>query len=79
MCIRDRYLLRSANNGIAAIVNPLGIVEQKVEFGESGYVELEKTKKIQPTLFSKYGNKIFIILILLYIFMIFSFNKFKNE
>ncbi len=74
-----KYLLRSANNGIAAIVNPLGIVEQKVEYGKSGYVDFKKAKKIQPTLFSKYGNKIFIILILLYIFMIFSFNRFKNE
>ena len=74
-----KYLLRSANNGIAAIVNPLGIVEQKVEYGQSGHVDFKKAKKIQPTLFSKYGNKIFIILILLYIFMIFSFNKFKNE
>ena len=73
------YLLRSANNGIAAIVNPLGIVEQKVEYGDSGYIDFKKAKKIQPTLFSKYGNKIFITLILLYIFMIFSFNRFKNE
>ena len=74
-----KYLLRSANNGIAAIVNPLGIVEQKVEYGDSGYIDFKKAKKIQPTLFSKYGNKIFITLILLYIFMIFSFNRFKNE
>ena len=73
-----KYLLRSANNGIAAIVNPLGIVEQKVEYGDSGYVDFKKAKKIQPTLFSKYGNKIFITLILLYIFMIFSFNRFKK-
>ena len=74
-----KYLLRSANNGIAAIVNPLGIVEQKVNFGKSGYVDFKKSKKISTTLFSKYGNKIFITLILLYIFMIFSFNRFKNE
>ena len=74
-----KYLLRSANNGISAIVNPLGIVEQKVDYGGSGYVDFKEAKKIQPTLFSKYGNKIFLILILLYIFMIFSFNKFKNE
>ena len=67
-----------ANNGIAAIINPLGIVEQKVEFGKSGYVDFIESKKIQPTLFSKYGNKIF-ILILLYIFLIFSFNRIKNE
>ena len=73
-----KYLLRSANNGIAAIVNPLGIVEQKVEYGDSGYIDFKKAKKIQPTLFSKYGNKIFITLILLYIFMIFSFNRFKK-
>ena len=74
-----KYLLRSANNGIAAIVNPLGVVEQKVEYGQSGYIDFKKAQKIQPTLFSKYGNKIFITLILLYIFLIFSFNKFRNE
>ena len=74
-----KYLLRSSNNGIAAIINPLGIVEQKVEYGKSGYVDFKDAKRIQPTLFSKYGNKIFIILILLYIFIIFSFNRFKNE
>ena len=74
-----KYLLRSANNGIAAIVNPLGVVEQKVEYGKSGYIDFKEATQIQPTLFSKYGNKIFIILILLYIFIIFSFNKLKNE
>lgn len=74
-----KYLLRSANNGIAAIINPLGIVEQKVEYGKSGYVDFKETKKMQPTLFAKYGNKIFITLILLYIFIIFSFNRIKNE
>ncbi|MDB2678960.1 apolipoprotein N-acyltransferase, partial [Candidatus Pelagibacter bacterium] len=74
-----KYLLRSTNNGIAAIISPLGVIEQKVEFGQSGYVDFKEAKKIKPTLFSKYGNKIFIILILLYIFIIFSFNRFKNE
>jgi apolipoprotein N-acyltransferase len=74
-----KYLLRSANSGIAAIINPLGIVEQKVEYGQSGYIDFKKAKKIQPTLFSKHGNKIFITLILLYIFLILSFNRFKNE
>ena len=74
-----KYILRSANNGIAAIINPLGIIEKRVEFGKSGYVDLIEGKKIQPTVFSKYGNKIFILLILLYIFLIFSFNRIKNE
>ncbi len=74
-----KYVIRSANNGIAAIINPLGDIEKSVNFGQDGYIDLEKNKKIQPTLFSMYGNKIFGFLILLYIFLIFSFNKIKNE
>ena len=74
-----KYVLRSSNNGIAAIINPLGFVEERVGFGQSGYIDFSESKKIQPTVFSKYGNKIFGLLILLYIFLIFSFNRIKNE
>ena len=74
-----KYILRSSNNGMAAIINPLGIVEKKVDFGKSGYIDFSKVRKIQPTIFSKYGNKIFVLLILLYIFLIFSFIKTNNE
>ena len=74
-----KYVIRSANNGIAAIVNPLGIVEEKIKFKEVGYIDFSKMRKVQPTIFSKYGNKIFGLIILLYIFLIFSFNKIKNE
>ena len=74
-----KYVVRSANNGMAAIINPIGMIEQKVKFGQSGHVDFEESRKIQPTIFSTYGNKIFVFLILLYIFLIFSFNKIKNE
>ncbi len=74
-----KYVLRSANNGIAAIVSPLGVVEKQVDLNKSGFVDLSKTKKIEPTIFSKYGNKIFALIILLYISLIFSFNRNKNE
>ncbi len=74
-----KYVLRSANNGIAAIVNPLGVVEKQIGLNQSGFIDLFKTKKIEPTIFSKYGNKIFVIIILMYIFLIFSFNRFRNE
>ena len=74
-----KYLVRSSNNGIASIINPLGIIEQSVNFGQSGYIDLKEINRIQPTIFSIYGNKIFGLLILLYILLIFSFNKIKNE
>jgi len=74
-----KYIIRSANNGISAIINPMGIIEKQVKFGETGYIDFMDSKTIKITPFSKYGNIIFIILILLYIFLIFSFNKIANE
>ena len=74
-----KYIIRSANNGVSAIINPIGIVEQEVEFGSTGYVELSKSKLVKSTPFMLYGNKIFLMLILVYIFLIFSFNRLKHE
>ena len=74
-----KYIIRSSNNGISAIINPMGIVEQEVEFGATGYVELSESKFVKSTPFMLYGNKIFLMLILIYIFLIFSFNRLKHE
>ena len=74
-----KYVLRSSNNGTSAIINPLGIIEQQVAFNENGYIDFSQLKKIEPTVFSKYGNKIFGLIILLYIFLFFSFNRINNE
>jgi apolipoprotein N-acyltransferase len=74
-----KYVLRSANNGISAIINPIGIIEKQVKFGDTGFIDFTDSKSIVSTVFSQYGNKIFIFLILLYIFLIFSFNRMRNE
>ena len=74
-----KYIIRSANNGISAIINPIGIVEQEVEFGTTGYVELSESKLVKSTPFMLFGNKIFLMFILIYIFLIFSFNNLKHE
>ena len=70
-----KYLIRSANNGISAIISPIGFIEKKIEFGQSGYIDFYETRDLNETIFSKYGNKMFLIIILLYIFLIFSFNR----
>jgi apolipoprotein N-acyltransferase len=67
-----KYTIRSANNGTSAVINPIGVIEKSLDSKENGYIDLEKRKKIQPTVFSEFGNKIFGYLILLYIFFIFS-------
>jgi apolipoprotein N-acyltransferase len=74
-----KYIIRSTNNGISVIINPVGIIEQEVEFGSTGYVEMSESKLVKSTPFMLYGNKIFLMLILIYIFLIFSFNRLKHE
>jgi len=74
-----KYIIRSANNGISAIINPMGIAEEEVEFGSTGYAELSEIKLVKSTPFMLYGNKIFLMFILIYIFLIFSFNRLKHE
>ena len=74
-----KYIIRSSNNGISAIINPLGEIEKQIEFGNSGYIDFEEKRDLNKTTFSIHGNKIFMILILLYIFLIISFNRIRNE
>ena len=74
-----KYIIRSANNGMTAIINPLGDIEKKIDYNKDGFIDFEKRRNFDPTIFSLYGNKIFILIILLYILLIFSFNRIKDE
>ena len=62
---------------MAAIINPIGEIEEKIEYGEAGFIDFEKTKDLETTLFSIYGNKIFFLIIFLYIFLALIFKKIK--
>ena len=74
-----KYVVRSSNNGRAAIVNPLGVIEKSIDYGNEGFIDFKERREMETTIFSIYGNKIFLLLILLYIFLVFSFNRNKNE
>ena len=74
-----KYVLRSSNNGMAAIINPLGQIEEKIDYGETGFIDFQKKRDFDKTFFSSFGNKVFFIFILMYIFLIFSFNRFSDE
>ena len=71
------FTARSANKGISAFINPNGKVIKSLNTGESGNIELYFPHFYQSTLFSHYGNKIFYLIIFLYMFLILIFRKFK--
>tara|TARA_B100000965_G_scaffold357845_1_gene336832 strand:- start:505 stop:1140 length:636 start_codon:yes stop_codon:yes gene_type:complete len=74
-----KYTLRSANNGISAIVDPSGAILEKININNEGVISIKQIKKVDKTLFSELGDKMYFLIILLYIFLIFLFMKLKNE
>ena len=71
------FIARSANKGISAFIDPHGKVLKSLNTGESGNVELNFPYFNKPTFFSNYGNKIFFLIIMLYIFLTLIFKKYK--
>ena len=71
------FIARSANKGISGIIDPNGKSLKFLEASESGNVEYKMPLFSNPTLFSNYGNKIFFLIILLYIFLTLILKKFK--
>ncbi|WP_395476728.1 apolipoprotein N-acyltransferase [Rickettsia endosymbiont of Pantilius tunicatus] len=64
-------MIRVANNGISAIIDPLGRVIKKLDLNETNYIDGLIPKKLDsPTISSRFGN----ITILLIIFLIFLVN-----
>ena len=71
------FIARSANKGISAFINPNGKVIKSLNAGESGNIVLNFPYFSGTTLFSNYGNKIFYLLIFLYMFLILILRKYK--
>ena len=71
------FIARSANRGISAFINPNGKVIKSLKAGESGNIVLNFPHFNAVTLFSNYGNKIFYLIIFLYMFLILILRKYK--
>ena len=74
------YIARSANNGISAFIDPNGRILHKIQSNDVSTITTSLPIYKNKTIFSKYGNKIFGVIIFLYILLIFYFKKVeKNE
>ena len=71
------FIARSANKGISGFIDPNGNSLKFLHLSESGNVEYKMPQFAGTTLFSNYGNKIFFLIILVYIFLILILKKFK--
>tara|TARA_Y100000590_G_scaffold296888_1_gene334530 strand:- start:137 stop:1069 length:933 start_codon:yes stop_codon:yes gene_type:complete len=74
-----KNIIRSANNGVSAYIDSNGIIISKIESTKKGVIEINEYKKFNETLFSKFGNKIFFYIIIIYIGLIFFLNNRENR
>jgi apolipoprotein N-acyltransferase len=57
-------LVRAANTGISAVIDPYGRVLEKIDLGARGILDHSLPQSIQPTLYSQYGDDwLFILLV----------------
>ena len=71
------FIARSANKGISAFIDSNGRVLKSLNASESGNIQLNFPYFNKSTFFSNYGNKIFFLIIFLYILLILIFKKFE--
>jgi apolipoprotein N-acyltransferase len=77
----QRYSIRSTNNGISAIVNPFGEIEEHINFNKKGVISRKIYARNGHTPISKYGYNtlfIFIFSIFLYSALYFNIKTFKR-
>lgn len=74
-------MLRAANNGISAIIDPVGRVVKQLGLNEVGALDSKVPVQIlsEPTIYSLWGNFCLLIAILIVILMHFSVNSFLNH
>lgn len=58
-------MIRVANNGISSIIDPLGRIIKKLDLNKIGYIDgLIPQKVNSPTIYSQFGNKCILIVII---------------
>ena len=70
-------MLTGKNKGISGFIDPNGKLIKFLDRSESGNIEHKMPRLTEATLYSGYGNKIFFLIILVYIFYILITKKFK--
>ena len=60
-------LIRSANKGISALVNPIGKVDHVIDSDHIAYLDVKVPKKLSQTTYTKYGESFVYFLIVIFL------------
>ncbi|MFL2834318.1 MAG: nitrilase-related carbon-nitrogen hydrolase, partial [Alphaproteobacteria bacterium] len=73
-------VLRAANTGISAVIDPYGRVIRKINLNKSGYIVSSLPNKTKKTLYSKVGDFLFfgVLMLSVLVLLLIKMNR-KNE
>lgn len=72
-------LVRAANNGISAIIDPFGRVLQSLGLNVRGQIDSALPKAISPTLYAQFGDWTLATILVLYAVLAAALRKFKGR
>jgi len=72
-------VVRAANTGISAVIDPYGRVLQQLALNRSGVIDSSLPSALEPTFFSKWGNNTFFLMILALLSGGLVWRKFTNH
>ncbi|MBO9448773.1 apolipoprotein N-acyltransferase [Tropicibacter sp. R16_0] len=58
-------LMRAANTGVSAMIDPLGRITASLALGQAGYVDAELPAPLQPTLYARTGDLMALVVLAL--------------
>ena len=73
------FIARSANKGISAFINPKGQIIKSLNTREAGNIEVNFPHFYEKTIFSQYENKIFFLIIFMYILAFLILRKLEDN
>ena len=65
-------LIRAANNGISAMVDPYGRVVDSIGLNERGVIDVSLQMPRSPTFYATYGERCFILVLIIFILVAFA-------
>ena len=63
-------VLRVSNSGISSIIGPNGKELKKLDYDKKGSIDFQVPEKFEPTLYLKYGEKIYYYISMILILLI---------
>ena len=73
------FIARSANKGFSAFINPSGQIKKSLNTREAGNIEVHFPYFFEKTNFSQHGNKIYFLIIFMYIFLFLILRKIETN